>query len=873
MNSDGMARLKNSISLVALISENVVLTRAGTEYKGLCPLHDDHAPSLRVYFDKADGTERWHCAPCQRGGDHFDWQREFHGENLQEAVKALQSRVGALPPKPPSAQAKAKDNKHKWTAVIPPLDAPPPTSIWRGRDIGDVPVINSYAYRQADGALISYACRIEVNGHKEVIPHRWSKEDNKWRQKSLDTPRPLYQLHRLEGADRVLVVEGEKACDAACTLVSDMLCMTWAGGCGAITQTDWSPLAGKEVWLWPDCDSKRCNATAPHAGEYLPYYKQPGAKAMAKISDILRGQGCTVHLVKVPDPGSDWCDGFDLADALANGWSKQDVVTYMDENSAASDSPSTDVQKAPIQDDEPPPWMDDLPAENEEQMNTRLREVTDRYMLPALGDIALRRQHKSRKKNPSPTEHPPFNTKGTAPREPAFISTDDMNQKYLAEWFEWHLFEVLRYCNTNKAWFEFSNGHWHKDLKSHVLLLSKLICDTYALNKPSFMNRKTYCDVEQIARTLESFSVTAEIWDSDPLLLGTPESTVDMNTGEIYAPRREDYITKTTAISPAPVGSVPKLFLKFLREITNNDPELIRYLQQFCGYCLTGMTDKHKFFFIYGPGGNGKSVFLNILQWILGDYATVAATGTFIATRYQKHTTDLAMLVGSRLATTSETGEGQKWDEDRVKRATGGELITARFLYGQNFTYFPQFKLAFISNNKPNLSNVDAAIRRRIYIIPFLYTPATPDEGLERKLRNEGPEILRWMLDGWFDLKTNGFVIPKVVADATEEYFDEQDVIAEWALEHSELGPTSGATPFMETKTKLYASYVRHCAEVGEHHKKQTAFTQTLIRMGCENAWVNGVRGLRGIRLKSPNFVPDRCEQPDNGSDYAHKDE
>ncbi|PWK43761.1 phage/plasmid primase, P4 family [Pseudomonas sp. OV226] len=866
MNSVDLAKLKNSVSLVDLIREDVALVSAGKEYKGLC-LHGEQTPSLRIYVDKIDGAERWYCHGCNKGGDHFDWRREFHGESLQEAAKALHSRAGAHSTTPSSVQAKAKEKKHKWTAVMPPPDAPPPKTIWRGRGNGHLPVISAYAYRLANGALISYACRIEVDGHKDVIPHRWSKEENKWRQKSLDTPRPLYQLHLLEGTDRVLVVEGEKACDAARKLVPDLLCVTWAGGCGAVKQTDWTPLAGKEVWLWPDCDSQRYKVTDPRAGEYLPYFEQPGAKAMAKIAEILRGLGCTVHLVKVPDPGSDWCDGFDLADALANGWSKQDVITYMDQNSAAPNDHIAEARAALALEDGPPSWMDDLPPEDDSQIHARLVECTDDYMPPALGDIAPPRQRKSRKKAPPPTDHPPFNANDAKPHEPVFISAGDMNQKYLAEWFEWKFSEVLRYCNTNKAWFEYREGHWHKDQKGHVLRQSKLVCDTYALNRPPFMNRKTYCDVEQIARTLGNFSVTAEIWDSNPLLLGTPDSTVNMNTGEIYSPRRDDYITKVTAISPGPVGSAPKLFLKFLREVTNNDPELIRYLQQFCGYCLTGMTDKHKFFFIYGPGGNGKSVFLNILQWILGDYATVAAPGTFIATQYQKHTTDLAMLMGSRLATTSETGESQKWDEDRVKRATGGELMTARFLYGQNFTYFPQFKLAFISNNKPNLTNVDAAIRRRIYIIPFLYTPATPDEGLERKLRDEGPEILRWMLDGWFDLKANGFVIPKVVADATAEYFDEQDVIAEWAGEYSELGPISGATPFMDTKKKLYASYVRHCAEVGERPKKQTAFTQALIRLGCENAWVDGVRGLKGIRLKSPDMTPDRREQPENGSD------
>jgi hypothetical protein len=208
----------------------------------------------------------------------------------------------------------------------------PPATVWRGPEIGAVPVTDAYEYRYADGVLLGYVCRIYVGRKKETIPHCWSREDGRWRQGAFPTPRPLYGLPILAGADRVLLVEGEKACNAARTLVLGFACVTWPGGCGALHHVDWAPLAGKEVWLWPDCDSQRFKAPDPRAGELKPYHEQPGTHAMDQIGAFLLALGCTVHLIEVPAPGI-WCDGFDLADALADGWNRHDVKFYMAEHS------------------------------------------------------------------------------------------------------------------------------------------------------------------------------------------------------------------------------------------------------------------------------------------------------------------------------------------------------------------------------------------------------------------------------------------------------------------------------------------------------------------------------------------------------------
>src|SRR6478735_7420388 len=149
---------------------------------------------------------------------------------------------------------------------------------------------------------------------------------------------------------------------------------------------------------------------------------------------------------------------------------------------------------------------------------------------------------------------------------------------------------------------------------------------------------------------------------------------------------------------------------------------------------------------------------------------------TFTASKTDKHSTDLAMLHGARLVTASETEEGRAWAEARIKQITGGDRVTARFMRQDNFTYIPQFKLMIIGNHKPVLHSVDEAARRRFHIVPFMIRPDTPDSELQSKLLTEAPAILQWMVDGCIDWQQHGLVQPDSVREATETYFDEQDL-------------------------------------------------------------------------------------------------
>jgi putative DNA primase/helicase len=285
---------------------------------------------------------------------------------------------------------------------------------------------------------------------------------------------------------------------------------------------------------------------------------------------------------------------------------------------------------------------------------------------------------------------------------------------------------------------------------------------------------------------------------------------------------------------------------KFLEETTGNDRELIRYLQQWAGYSLTGDTKEHALVFVYGGGGNGKSVFLNTISGIIGEYGIVAAMDTFTASKDTKHPTDLAMLRGARMVTASETEEGRAWAEARIKQMTGGDEISARFMPQDFFTFKPQFKLTIVGNHKPVLQNVDDAARRRFNIITR--KPATPDRELEQKLKAEWPAILRWMILGCLDWQKHGLVRPDSIVQATEEYFNDQDLFGQWL---DECGDVERDNPHKwESAAELFKSWKEYAETAGERPGTTKSLAALVSRGFAKKRVTGGRTAYVGVRLK-----------------------
>lgn len=320
-------------------------------------------------------------------------------------------------------------------------------------------------------------------------------------------------------------------------------------------------------------------------------------------------------------------------------------------------------------------------------------------------------------------------------------------------------------------------------------------------------------------------------------------TAIELRSGVARPSRPEDYATKSTAVAAG--GDCP-LWLAFLDRVTGGDGELQAYLQRVAGYCLTGITSEHVLFFLHGYGANGKSVFLNTLMGVWGDYAVVAQMETFVETHNDRHPTELAFLRGARLVIAQETEQGRRWAESKIKVLTGGDPITARFMRQDFFTFTPQFKLMIAGNHKPALTSVDEAIRRRIHLIPFTITipPDERDPQLADKLRAERAGILAWAVEGCLEWQRIGLAPPEAVRAATDEYLAEEDVFSSWIAECCATGKDH-----WEKFQVLWNGFKAWAERANERPGTRKAFAQTLKSHGFVPKKERQIRGYEGISL------------------------
>jgi putative DNA primase/helicase len=410
--------------------------------------------------------------------------------------------------------------------------------------------------------------------------------------------------------------------------------------------------------------------------------------------------------------------------------------------------------------------------------------------------------------------------------------------------------EKINFCPLWGKWLVWEGSYWKEDNRN---LYRKCIRDVLnEVEMPDFRRRAaTVKGIEHLIESEPDLTSEPKDWDQNLWLLSTPNGTIDLKKGVRRISYQEDKITKITSVAPKkkPITK----WLRFLLEATKGDKQYVRYLQRVAGYCLTGNINEHSLFFLYGPGGNGKGVFLNTITQILGDYAVAAPLGMFMENKFDGHPTELALLRGARLVTAQEVQEGKAWNEVKIKSLTGGDPISARFVNQDFFTFIPNFKLLISGNHEPQLRNVDDATTRRFNKLPFTNRPKLPNKNLIDELRFEHEGILQWMINGCIAWQEIGLNVPQIVMDSTEEYFSSQNTFQEFLDDKCEI--LINDRNFNENSNDLFRSWCNFAMTNHIRQGNMANFRENLEKFGIKYTKnlpnKHGVRGFIGIKLKS----------------------
>ena len=339
-------------------------------------------------------------------------------------------------------------------------------------------------------------------------------------------------------------------------------------------------------------------------------------------------------------------------------------------------------------------------------------------------------------------------------------------------------------------------------------------------------------DMIALAKAEPGMTVRATELDADPDMLGVLNGVVDLRRFKAATFTPEQRITKRCNVPMLPGAECPN-WQRFLQDVIP-DKEVRLFLRRFFGYSLLGRVDHELFLFLYGTGANGKSLFIETLAWIMGDYALRIPTELLMQQQRssQGPSADIVDLMGRRLIFANETEEGQRLAEARVKDLTGGDTLTGRVPHARSaITFAPSHSLVIIGNHKPIIRDDSHGMWRRVALVEFGVTipeaQRRPKGDMLATFRHEGAGILRWLLTGLREYRQEGLVLPKAVRAATQGYQEAEDMLRDWLDGRFVLDQTT-----RETKETVYHDYRTWCDLNGHKPMSATTLTRRLAGRG-----------------------------------------
>ena len=359
------------------------------------------------------------------------------------------------------------------------------------------------------------------------------------------------------------------------------------------------------------------------------------------------------------------------------------------------------------------------------------------------------------------------------------------------------------YNHDQQTWYLWNGQYWEPDNTQQIKQLGKRVArkikeiavkvedpdksDKFFKHGLKLESNLRLNNMLKIAKSEQAIAKTESELNQQDYLLQFNNGVYDLKSDTFRDGNPSDYITQNVGYDYNESANCPR-FKQFLEEVFCGNQQLIDYIHRYIGYTISGDTSDQSFLLLHGSGSNGKSVFLETLRMLLGKYANNTSFDTFETQYSDASSNDIARLNNSRLVTCSElSGQEKKFNAERIKAVTGGEVLTARYLYKEYFEFMPKFKVYLAVNNLPEVSDDSYGFWRRVRLIPFnqRFEGENCDKNLIDKLRREIQGIANFAIDGFRKYQEHGLKPPQSVSAATKEYHDEEGLIDMWLKENT----------------------------------------------------------------------------------------
>jgi putative DNA primase/helicase len=454
--------------------------------------------------------------------------------------------------------------------------------------------------------------------------------------------------------------------------------------------------------------------------------------------------------------------------------------------------------------------------------------------------------------------------------------TDAGNAEAFVEMFG----DLVRYDHARRRWLVWDSHRWEPDTDGTVHRMAlgavrarlRAVADNHDLDGDTRKaiakwaigseSRSRLDALLALARTMKPIADDGRGWDTTPGVLGVPNGVVDLDTGELRDGQPEDRITMCAGIDYEPTAECPR-WERFVAEVLSplaedgaddEVPELVAFVQSLAGYSLTAEANLDIVVFLMGVGSNGKTTLLSFFKEAAGEYAKELEATALKSTRFDRHSTEVADLELSRLATCEEIGD-DKLNANRLKHLSGGGRVRARRMRENSFEFEPTWLIWLTTNGLPRTTDNSWAFWRRVLVLDFPHVFGKSDDPtLEDDLRRELPGILAWMVRGAVEFYANQKSLPEMPASvraATQEYREDIDPL-EGVFEAGVLVEDASATTTTADLHKAYVAWASVIEVPVDRRFGQDGFAKALSGRfnRCRIKSLPGdPRGFKGVRV------------------------